>query len=278
MMIALVLAAALHQANEAPVTGVWDISYAKHVAGGKHQLDVFRPAGGSDRVVLVFVHGGGLEEGDRTEYRWLGRALAAQNYVVVIPSYRLYPAAKAPDAVADVAAAVAWTVRNIAAYGGSPNRIVLVGHSAGGYLTAILAFDPHYLRAAGLSLRDIRGVFELSADYSNRDPDPGESAADIAVDHHIYGETAEERDANSVYRYLHRTVAFEATCESIDPGTQCIDRDHFVALMRGHHSPIRSFTEANATHDQLVQRVAQPGDPLNVQLRRFVQWVLGGAG
>ncbi|MDQ6780536.1 MAG: alpha/beta fold hydrolase [Candidatus Eremiobacteraeota bacterium] len=264
----------LQHTSATAVTSVRDLSYAAP-CGHKHQLDVFTPAGASGLPVLMFVHGGGLEEGDRTEYRWLGRALAEQQYVVVIPSYRLYPVAKAADAVADVAAAFGWTVKHIARFGGSPNRIVLVGHSAGGYLTAILAFDPRYLRAARLSVRNIRGVFELSADYSNRDPDPGETLADIALDHRIYGMTAEERDANSVYRYLHRTVPFEATCESIHPGTQCIDRDHFVALLRGYNSPVSSFTEAHATHDELVQRVAQPGAALNAELHRFVKRVAG---
>lgn len=247
------------------------LAYSSPAAHGKHDLDVYRPTNASGAPVIVFVHGGSLESGDRSEFRALGRALALQGYVAIIPSYRLYPTATVRGCVDDVARALAWTVRNVSRYGGSPQRIVLMGHSAGGYLTAILAFDPRYLRALGLDAFPARGVFELSADYSNRDPDPGESAADITVDYHIYGETAEERDANSVYRYLHKTVPFLAACESIDPGTQCIDRDHFVALMKGLRSPVQSFTEAHATHDDLVRRVAVPGDMLNTILRRFVE-------
>ncbi|MBV9233075.1 MAG: alpha/beta hydrolase, partial [Candidatus Eremiobacteraeota bacterium] len=194
-------------------------------------------------------------------------------YVVVIPSYRLYPEVTVRGAVNDAADALAWTVSHVARYGGSPRRIVLLGHSAGGYLAAILAFDPTYLRAAGLQHFPARGVFELSADYSNRDPDPGEPANYVAIDHAIYGETAEERDANSVYRYLHRTVPFVATCESIDPGTQCIDRDHFVALMRGLNSAVESFTEPHARHDDLPSRVAARRNPLNMLFRHFVRRV-----
>ncbi|MDQ6933628.1 MAG: alpha/beta hydrolase fold domain-containing protein [Candidatus Eremiobacteraeota bacterium] len=67
----------------------------------------------------------------------------------MIPSYRLYPSTRARGSVADAAAAVAWTLKNIARYGGSPQKIC-VGHSAGGYLAATLVFDPHYLRDAGL--------------------------------------------------------------------------------------------------------------------------------
>jgi acetyl esterase/lipase len=220
--------------------------------------------------VIVFFHGGGLQEGDRKACAFFGRALASQGIVVVVPSYRLYPAARVRGVVADGAAAVVWTVKHIARFGGSPRKIVLVGHSAGGYIAAILVFDRHYMREAGLRDAPIRGVFELSADYSNRDPDPGEAARDVMTDHHIYGETAEERDANSVYRYLRKTIPFEATCETVNPGTQCIDRDHFVALMRGHGSPVKDFTEPKATHDQLVARATRTGDPLNRELTSFI--------
>ncbi|MDQ2817490.1 MAG: alpha/beta hydrolase [Candidatus Eremiobacteraeota bacterium] len=265
-MLALLLALTL-------VQGIFDRPYAPPAAHGKHELDVFTPARRSGRLpVIVFIHGGGLSEGDRTEFRRFGMSLARQNYFVVIPSYRLYPSVTVRAAVDDVARALGWTQRHIAEYGGSPRRIILMGHSAGGYLSAILAFDPRYLQAAGVSPASIRGIFELSADYDNRDPDPGEKPADIAIDHHIYGETLEERDANSVYRYLHRVpTPFEATCESIDPGTQCVDRDRFVLHMRALGNRIRSFTEPNATHEALVARAAQRGDPLNAELRRFVR-------
>ncbi|MDQ6826611.1 MAG: alpha/beta hydrolase [Candidatus Eremiobacteraeota bacterium] len=249
------------------------VHYGARVAGGKHDLDVYAPPVARSLPVIVFFHGGGLQAGDRAQYRTLGRALALQGYVVVIPSYRLYPMVRVRSSVADAAGVVVWTAHHIARFGGSPEKIVLVGHSAGGYLSAILAFDPRYLTRLGASPDVIRGIFELSADYSNRDPDPAETAKDIAIDHHIYGETAEERDANSVYRYLHKTVPFEATCESIDPGTQCVDRDHFVALLRGYGSAVRSFTEKNASHEALVRRVGRPGDPLNTELRRFIAWV-----
>ncbi len=246
------------------------VLYAPPAPHEKHALDVYAPVAAHKRPVVVFFHGGGLQEGDRKNYAFFGRALARQGFVVVVPSYRLYPATRVRGTVADSATAVAWTANNIARFGGSPRNIVLVGHSAGGYLAAILVFDRRYLRDAGLRVSPIRGVFELSADYSNRDPDPGESARDLAIDHHIYGESAEERDANSVYRYLRKTIPFEATCETIDPGTQCIDRDHFVALMRGYGSPVKAFTEANATHDQLVARATSIGDPLNRELKSFI--------
>ncbi|MBC5824742.1 MAG: hypothetical protein GIX02_07915 [Candidatus Eremiobacteraeota bacterium] len=94
----------------------------------------------------------------------------------------------------------------------------------------------------------------------------------IATDHHIYGETLEERDANSVYRYLLRVpTPFEATCESIDPGTQCVDRDRFTLFTRALGNRIRSSTEPHATHDALVARVARQGDPLNGEMKRFVR-------
>jgi len=249
-----------------------NLQYAPPVAHGKHQLDVFSPAKDSAaRTVIIFIHGGGLSEGDRTQFRQFGRVLAAQGYVVIVPSYRLYPEVRVRGAVQDVVRAVAWSSKHAHQFGGTPNKIVLVGHSAGGYLAGILPFDLHYLRSEHLPSKLIRGIFELSADYSNRDPDPGEKTSEIALDREIYGKSAEERDANSVYRYLrHIAVPFEATCESIDPRTQCIDRDHFVALMRGFHNDVRSYTDLGATHEALVTRLATKGTALNRELRRFL--------
>ena len=61
------------------------------------------------------------------------------------PTYRLYPDAKYPEFIEDAAAALAWTKKNAAVFGGDPDRIFVTGHSAGGYLTACLALMPEFL-------------------------------------------------------------------------------------------------------------------------------------
>jgi arylformamidase len=83
----------------------------------------------------------------------------------VLPNYRLSPAVKHPSHVQDVARATAWTRSNIAKYGGNPERLFLLGHSAGGHLVALLAADESYLKAEGLKSADIQGVITASGVY-----------------------------------------------------------------------------------------------------------------
>ncbi|MEI6326404.1 MAG: alpha/beta hydrolase fold domain-containing protein, partial [Gemmataceae bacterium] len=81
---------------------------------------------------------------------------------VVAVNYRLSPKAKAPAYIEDAAAAVAWTFRNIAKYGGSPKKVFVSGHSAGGYLTAMVGLDKKWLAAHGMDANDIAGLIPLS--------------------------------------------------------------------------------------------------------------------
>ncbi len=131
----------------------------------RNALDLYRLRGAEAAPVLLFVHGGGWTSGDKGTYGYLGNAFASQGYVTVIPNYRLSPEVQHPVHVRDVARAVAWTYNRIADYGGDPERIVLMGHSAGGHLVALLALDDRYLREQGLSPRILDGVIPISGVY-----------------------------------------------------------------------------------------------------------------
>jgi acetyl esterase/lipase len=109
-------------------------------------------------------------------YRGLGKFLARHGVVGVLINYRLSPFVRHPAHVRDVARAFAWVVRNIARYGGDPQRIVLGGHSAGGHLVSLLATDPQYLGDPDLKLTPceraaIRGVASVSGVYRIPGPD-----------------------------------------------------------------------------------------------------------
>lgn len=140
-----------------------DIAYAP---GPRHALDIYAPAqAAADTPVVVFFYGGGWDSGNRAMYRFVGAALAAHGVVTVIPDYRLFPAVRFPAYMHDAAAAVAWTRGHIAAYGGDPRRLFLMGHSAGGQIATLLALDGAYLRADGMSPRALAGVIGLAGPY-----------------------------------------------------------------------------------------------------------------
>ena len=133
----------------------------------RHRLDIYAPrqAGSSPGglPVVMFVYGGSWAEGDRRDYSFAGRALAAQGFVTVVADYRLVPEVEYPGFVRDCAMAFGWVVDNIARYGGDPSRIGLMGHSAGAYNAAMLALDKSYLSDA--LRRRIRCLVGLSGPY-----------------------------------------------------------------------------------------------------------------
>jgi acetyl esterase/lipase len=141
------------------------------VAYGAHprqQLDLYVPErNGADTAapIVVFFYGGAWQRGNRADYAFVGSFLAAQGIIAVIPDYRLYPEVGFPDFVHDGAAAVAWVTRNIADFGGDPSRIVLMGHSAGAHIAALLALDAHYLEQAGVSYQALEALIALAGPF-----------------------------------------------------------------------------------------------------------------
>jgi acetyl esterase/lipase len=131
----------------------------------KHKLDLYLPKGKKDYPVLLFVHGGAWRSGDRKLYGRLGSVFARNGVGAVVISYRLSPKVQHPAHVQDVARAFAWTVQNIAKYGGRPDQVFVSGHSAGGHLSALLATDESYLKSEKLSLKNIKGAIPLSGVY-----------------------------------------------------------------------------------------------------------------
>jgi acetyl esterase/lipase len=143
---------------------------ARDVAYGddpRQRLDIYTPAARGDRPapVLVFFYGGGWDSGSKADYRWVGQALAAQGFVTVLPDYRLTPAVRFPTFVEDAAAAVAKACEVASAHGGDPDRVVLVGHSAGAHLAILLALDRRYLQTVGVPAAAIRAAAGLAGPY-----------------------------------------------------------------------------------------------------------------
>lgn len=138
---------------------------APYGTGPRQKLDVYAPAaGGTDLPVIVFFYGGSWASGDKDDYGFMGDALASQGFVTIIPDYRIAPDVF-PSFLDDGAAALAWVRDHAREHGGDARRIVLVGHSAGAYIAAMLALDAHYLRDAGVDLRAIRGMAGLAGPY-----------------------------------------------------------------------------------------------------------------
>ncbi|WP_436278044.1 alpha/beta hydrolase [Parerythrobacter lacustris] len=139
-----------------------DVSGAQEVAYGSAALqktDFWRGSGDKAPLVL-FVHGGGWKRGDKQMMATSAMLphWQAAGYAVASANYRLVPDATVEQQAADVAAAFAHFRTNAKALGIDPERIVLVGHSAGAHLVALVGTDPQYLAVHDLKLSHIAGV------------------------------------------------------------------------------------------------------------------------
>lgn len=131
----------------------------------RQRLDIIAPRQGTHRPVVIFWYGGSWDEGRKADYRFVGVALAERGIVAIIPDYRLYPQVTFPLFDEDGARAIAWVEHHVSEYGGDPNHIVLMGHSAGGHTAAFLAFNHEFLRKFGADPHSIAGLVGLSGTY-----------------------------------------------------------------------------------------------------------------
>jgi acetyl esterase/lipase len=121
-------------------------------------LDIYYPTKEKGFQTIVWFHGGGLTSGDKT----MPAGLLKNGMCIVSVNYRLYPKVKCPKYLEDAATAVAWVFNNIEKYGGDPDLIFIVGHSAGAYLTSMLGLDKKWLAANNIDANKIAGLFPLS--------------------------------------------------------------------------------------------------------------------
>jgi Esterase/lipase len=132
-----------------------------------HQLalDVYAPHAARHAPVVVFFYGGSWKSGKRRWYRWVGEVMARNGIVAVIPDYRKYPQVRLDGFMHDAADAVAWTHAHAADFGGDPDALFVMGHSAGAHLAALLATDAHWLNAVGMRPQQLSGFIGLAGPY-----------------------------------------------------------------------------------------------------------------
>ncbi len=137
------------------------IRYGRHQ---RHVLDVYPTS--TKRLSPVVLFGGGWEEGARGDYFFVGSALASRGFTTVIPDYRVFPEVRFPAFIEDAAEALRWTADRIAEFGGDQRRIIVMGHSPGAHIAAMLAFDRKWLASVSLNAsRDLSAMIGLAGPY-----------------------------------------------------------------------------------------------------------------
>ena len=130
-----------------------------------NKLDLYLPRHPQHHPIVVFFHGGGWDSGDKASYKFVGAALADAGIIAVLPNYTLFPTARFPTYMQDAARAVAWTRAHASAWGGDPEQLYVVGHSAGAQIAVLLALDTEYLEQVGGTTQWLRGAVGLAGPY-----------------------------------------------------------------------------------------------------------------
>ena len=127
-------------------------------------LDIYSGPNAKNAPVVFWIHGGGWQAGDKSDVQVKPKAFMERGFVFVSTNYRLLPQVPMETIVQDVAKAIRWVHEHISEYGGDPQRLFIMGHSAGAQLAALLCTDDRYLKAEGLSLAIIKGCVPVDGD------------------------------------------------------------------------------------------------------------------
>lgn len=142
-----------------------DVPYVEN-GHARHVLDIYTPEHNTDESlpVMFWIHGGGWQVGDKSDVALKPKVLTERGFVFVSTNYRLLPEVSMEELIGDVAKSLGWVHKNIAKYGGDPNRIFVGGHSAGAQLAAIICTDDRYLNKEGVSFDVLRGCVPVDGD------------------------------------------------------------------------------------------------------------------
>jgi arylformamidase len=275
---------AAQQTHRAPDVSVLTQISAPYVPGGdsSQSLDFYLPVNrlpvdrAKPYATVVFIHGGGLTGGDRRDPP---TAQICHNFVqagigCASVNYRLVSQAKWPAQPQDVAAAVSWIMHNVTAQGGDPARIVLFGHSSGCHLAALVATDPKYLAAYGLSPRDLAGVVAMGCLLRQVPPaisDTAKLRAFFDSGRWIYPSLEAFRDADPtlhVAAHTPATLVLVAEAEQTQPPI-LENAQRFAARMRELGRPVDVEVLPDRLHMSALTMMQDPLDPTFMRVVDF---------
>jgi arylformamidase len=285
-LIALLLSASLLSVARAQDTTLEiqrDIPYTAP-ADPLQTLDVYAPPGAKNLPVVVWIHGGGWQGGDKADLREKPQAFAKKGFVFVSVNYRLMPKVTMGELVRDVAKSVGWVHAHVAERGGDPQRLFIMGHSAGAQLAALLCTDERYLQAEGVSLALVKGCVPV-------DGDTYDVPAMIATEEmrrrmhgmpepkfghrQEFGDPEQQKDFSAVTHVAKDKgiPPFLLLYVAANPetGAQAL---HTAAVLKEAGIPAKVFGSKDTDHNTLNNNLGLAGDPATKELFEFVDRAL----
>ena len=241
-------------------------------ANERQMLDVYAPPGAEGKPVVFWIHGGGWQVGDKTHVQRKPEAFTEKGFVVVSTNHRFWPAVDMETIVRDVAKSIKWVHEHVSEYGGDPKRILVMGHSAGAQLAALVSIDDRYLKAEGLSLDIIKGCVPVDGDTYDV-PAIIEMAETRWRVHHLPKSTSGHREKFSLTPEKHRdlsAVTHVAKGKGIPPFLIMHVGGHpdtsaqaarLANVLREAGIPTRVYGASESTHNRINNEIGVPGDP-----------------
>ena len=256
-----------------------DIRYG--TASERQVLDVHAPDGAKNLPVVFWIHGGGWQTGDKSMVALKPKAFMDAGFVFVSINHRLLPTVDMSAITRDVASALGWVHKNIATHGGDPTRLLVMGHSSGGQLAALMCTDDRYGKAEGVSLTMIKGCVPVDADTFDI-PAIIEVAEIRARAHHLPLPTYGHRQKFGNDPAKHRdfsAVTHAARDKGIPPFLILHIAGHpdtgaqarrFANVLEGSGIPVKVVAGRETTHASINDNIGAANDPVTKELFAFV--------
>ncbi|QMW01396.1 alpha/beta hydrolase [Spirosoma foliorum] len=236
------------------------IAYSNPVANRKLLLDVYSPvASGKTNPAVLMIHGGGWRSGDRSHNNTLAGQLAGKGFVAIPVEYRLSPEALYPAGVHDVKAAIRWVRANAKKYAIDPNRIAVLGFSAGGQLAALVGTTNgnKVLEGTGGNAKqssDVQAIVDIDGVLAFIHPESaeGNDTKSISAGTYWFGYSKEQKPElwqeasalNHLDKYTPPILFLNSSVDRMHAG-----RDDLLAKLKpfGTYSEVHTFADAPHT-------------------------------
>ncbi len=203
----------------------------------------------------------GSKDGEMTTE--IAKRFASEGFAVAVVDYRLHPQVEFPAYIEDAASSFAWVHENVAEHGGDPNKIFVSGHSAGGYLAAMVGLDSTYLQTHGLTTDDIAGLIPISGQMITH--------TTVRAERGIPSTTPVIDGAAPSYHARPDAPPILAIVGGEDLPARAAENFYFVEAMRMvGHDRIDYLEVAGRTHGSIVGQIPRPDDVVAEAIVSFI--------